>query len=804
MRTAPTTLPPGEGKGSTDQGGAPAPFVQGGGEGVGDVGLAPRTVATSIPMLESARRKIPYSGQIGYWTAGTLVAGILVAAILLISAACAHAQEFDAVVTEQNRKTSSIADEIPDPAERKAFVELFKKRRHEESARMAEAFLAKYPKSWELAEVYAIAAKAYINLGDYSRALVEARQSLQLYPEDPLLLVPVANVQAQMKRWTEAEESAGNALYFLDRFTRPSSVPERDWPRVKQDLQASAYFALGRAKTGEAFDAAPAQAHALLQKAAQHLTQARQLNPRDEEIAYLLGVVDLGLNDSGLASVSFAAVAAQNGPLQERALNHLQKLYAELPQKRPGTFETYVQNLEAKAKELSRVQPRGKSAQARKVPAYAGSKACRPCHANIYAAWTHTGMARMLRPYQPQNVIGDFAVDNKFYGGDETSFEDGQFRTAPGKHRWLFARMVIRHGRHYFETRDNHGGWHNYPVDYTIGSKWEQGYATWLPDGEIQVFPIQYNTLLKKWVNFWSVIDGPGSPRADLHEWGNMAIWTDYQANCAVCHTSQLRNPSGSGFAPKGVAFREPGIDCEMCHGPSARHAAAMMKGQAYAKRPLEPPVNFSKISAQDSVAICAQCHMQSAVRAPGPHGELNYSTSGEFFTRYKSRPYDEFSHLGFYKDGRFRQTSFIVESLMRSQCFRKGNVTCADCHNVHAANAASNPKSLKFPKESNLMCTQCHSAYKDQAVLARHTHHAAGSEGSHCVSCHMPRIMNALLFLARTHRLDDIPNAGNTLRFGQQDSPNACLLCHTQKGARWVKRQLVAWRESPSPSTGR
>lgn len=283
-----------------------------------------------------------------------------------------------------------------------------------------------------------------------------------------------------------------------------------------------------------------------------------------------------------------------------------------------------------------------------------------------------------------------------------------------------------------------------------------------------------------------------------------MAIWTDYQANCAVCHTSQLRNPSGGGFAPKGVAFREPGIDCEMCHGPSARHVAAMMKGQPYSKPPLDPPVDFSKINARDSVAICAQCHMQSAVRVPGPRGELNYSTDGDFFTRYKSRPYDEFSRLGFYKDGRFRQTSFIVESLMRSQCFRKGNVSCVDCHNVHAAGARSNPKSLKFPKESNLMCTQCHGIYKDQTALVRHTHHPVGSEGSRCVSCHMPRIMNALLFMARTHRIDDVPSAENTLRFGQQDSPNACLLCHTHQGAQWVQQRLLAWQENSSPSPGR
>ena len=58
-----------------------------------------------------------------------------------------------------------------------------------------------------------------------------------------------------------------------------------------------------------------------------------------------------------------------------------------------------------------------------------------------------------------------------------------------------------------------------------------------------------------------------------------------------------------------------------------------------------------------------------------------------------------------------------------------------------------------------------------------------------------MPRIMDALLFEARTHQIDDIPNAEMTLRFGQQESPNACLLCHRDKDAHWVEQQLPAWK---------
>jgi predicted CXXCH cytochrome family protein len=329
-------------------------------------------------------------------------------------------------------------------------------------------------------------------------------------------------------------------------------------------------------------------------------------------------------------------------------------------------------------------------------------------------------------------------------------------------------------------------------VDYTIGSKWQQAYATRLPNGQIHVFPLQYNLLHRRWLNFWKIIDSEDSERADVRSFEKFTEATSYQANCAMCHTSQLKNREGRRFEVDNLEFREPGINCEMCHGPSAQHVAAMVAGKPYSKQPLEPPVDFRNISHQDYLAICAQCHMQSAMREPGQHGELNYlSGSREFFQRAKSRPLAEFSRKAFYKDGRFRETTFIVESLERSACFKKGLVTCGHCHDPHSSDSASNPKSLKFLGQPDQMCLQCHARFS--AGIETHTRHPAASEASRCVSCHMPPIMNSLLFKARTHQIDDVPNSEMTLRFGSEESPNACLMCHTAKDALWVKQQLDA-----------
>jgi predicted CXXCH cytochrome family protein len=171
-------------------------------------------------------------------------------------------------------------------------------------------------------------------------------------------------------------------------------------------------------------------------------------------------------------------------------------------------------------------------------------------------------------------------------------------------------------------------------------------------------------------------------------------------------------------------------------------------------------------------------------------------SQSPEFFQRSKSRPLAEFSRKAFYKDGRLRETTFIVESLQRSVCFKKGQVTCGHCHDPHGPDAASNPKSLKFLTQPDQMCLQCHAGLSARIEL--HTRHPVASEASRCISCHMPPIMNSLLFQARTHQIDDVPKSEMTLRFGPEESPNACLMCHTTKDAFWAKQQLHSRVQGP------
>ncbi|MGA7626084.1 MAG: cytochrome c3 family protein [Candidatus Acidiferrales bacterium] len=715
---------------------------------------------------------------------------------MLLTAGTSAAQDIDTVVTNTNRNSSTVADQITDPAERAAFLSLYKHRDPAGMLQAAKSFLQDFPQSAFLFQAYDVAAVSSFDLHHYAAGLDYAQRSLTYLPENPQLLVAVADVEAREGLNDQAIVSARAALDYFDRFGRPGAISERQWPEMKRRSQASANFALGRALLQEAVkDSAAEKRAALLKESEQALSKAIVLNPGDSEIAYTLGLVRLSSGDFLAAAGWFAQVYRQKGDLAPKALEHLQSIFKTLNPSSTGDFESFVQKA-ADSKPREAEQPSAeKSAAPQEMPAYAGSESCRSCHGGIYRNWTSSGMSKMLRPYAPENVIGDFTQNNEFFMGDDAEFIDGKLHVVRGAKRSPFARMEINDGKHYFDIFESDGRWHTYPVDYTIGSKWQQAYATRLPNGQIHVFPIQYSAIDKQWLNYWKVIDSPGSPRADLQSWQKLDQTTSYQAVCAVCHTSQLRNVKGGSFEPENLEFREAGIDCEMCHGPSARHVTSMNSEDDYDKGVLDPPIDFGKISNRDFVAVCSQCHMQSAIRTPGPHGELNYSTTGSFFKRNPIIPFGEFSRKGFYKDGRFRQTTFVVEALERSKCFRLGQVSCGTCHNPHTHDESSNQKALKFRDDPDKMCTGCHAQFQGQVKSAAHTHHTAGTEGSQCVSCHMPKIMDALLFRARTHQIDDIPNPDMTLRFGQSESPNACLQCHTEKSPQWVKQEITIWK---------
>ena len=118
--------------------------------------------------------------------------------------------------------------------------------------------------------------------------------------------------------------------------------------------------------------------------------------------------------------------------------------------------------------------------------------------------------------------------------------------------------------------------------------------------------------------------------------------------------------------------------------------------------------------------------------------------------------------------------------------------VTCANCHDVHGT---ANNADLARPAAT--VCLQCHGPASPNgphtATLEQHTHHRAGSPGSQCVECHMPKI---------AQQIGDVMVRSHTFRFVSPSEterlkvPNACIACHTDKSNSWASEALKSWPE--------
>lgn len=152
--------------------------------------------------------------------------------------------------------------------------------------------------------------------------------------------------------------------------------------------------------------------------------------------------------------------------------------------------------------------------------AYAGSEACKTCHAKQYNNWKNTIHAWMVRPIARgdlKNAKADLTVENA---------------PKPDQYDWAYAI----------------GGWYK-----------EERYTFWDEKGNIIDGEYEYD----KPLNHFSFRKTKGGALSRL-DWFN---------ECANCHAT--------GVNYKERTFAEFNIGCEACHGPSAGHTKEPAKVKA-------------------------------------------------------------------------------------------------------------------------------------------------------------------------------------------------------------------------------
>src|ERR1039458_5285742 len=276
---------------------------------------------------------------------------LLVIAALFSPLAPLAGQVIDTNITTQNRSSSTVADQISDAAERAAFRTLFRQGPHAQRRQQAKSFLAHFPQSAFLFQAYEVAARASFGLEDYDAGLNYARESLTLLPENPLLLVSVADVEAQRHLNDAAISDARDAIEYLDRFSNPATVAPEGWPELKSKLKATANFAQGRTLLEKALALSKGEKRdAVLKDCMASLAEAQMLNPSDLEITYLFGLAQLASGELQPAAGSFDKIYRANGSLASRALENLHSIYKMLPLDSRDTFESFVRQAERQDK----------------------------------------------------------------------------------------------------------------------------------------------------------------------------------------------------------------------------------------------------------------------------------------------------------------------------------------------------------------------------------------------------------------------------------------------------------------------
>jgi predicted CXXCH cytochrome family protein len=394
-------------------------------------------------------------------------------------------------------------------------------------------------------------------------------------------------------------------------------------------------------------------------------------------------------------------------------------------------------------------QPTGATARG-----FVGAQTCATCHQDVHDTWKSARHSKMLQPASAASVKADF------------------FNGAITLHGTRFPLRVSDGA--YFITSSITGREQEHRVQYTLGSRRIQHYLTTIDKGMIVVLPPTWDVQRREWLHNMDIVRPDEDHGTPVQQWNK---------DCVGCHVSEQDNNYQPASGEYATTWRDFGTSCERCHGPGRAHVEAYSRGSNDAAPANASIVRPTRLDPAASSTICAQCH--SLRNAIDPEFQAGRSYYDHFTPRLEYEPRPGLD-VAYWADGRPRRFSNDAIGLWQSECFLRGGATCTSCHkDPHAPDIDRNPQ---LAVTNNALCTGCH-----QAIGARvdaHTRHRAGSAGSSCVECHMPKTVMSIRATMRDHTMS-VPAPENTVAFG---IPNACTECHTDRKAAWAVDALQQW----------
>lgn len=380
---------------------------------------------------------------------------------------------------------------------------------------------------------------------------------------------------------------------------------------------------------------------------------------------------------------------------------------------------------------------------------YAGSTSCRECHEKFYTLWatSHHGLAM-----QPVNA--DFIRSELVPATNEIVVGSASF-------------SVDLAGRRIVET--NPSGKRSYPMEHAMGGKNIYYFLTSLERGKLQVLPAAFDVRSRKWYNTTASMVRHIVPGDAPLEWKDPML--TFNTACYGCHVSQLSKNYDVIADSYRTVWREPGINCETCHGKSAEHVRVCREAPTNTVPVDLKIISMKKMTMTQRDQTCAPCHAKMRPLTD------SFVPGNRFFDHYDLVCLED---NDFYPDGRDLGENYTYTSWLRSPCVQAGKLECMHCHTSSGR--------YRFKDENvNGACLPCH----DERVrnVEAHAHHGKTSVSNVCITCHMPTTQFAGMRRSDHSMLPPAPAA--TLAFG---SPNACGLCHTNSTADWANKIVRGW----------
>jgi len=324
---------------------------------------------------------------------------------------------------------------------------------------------------------------------------------------------------------------------------------------------------------------------------------------------------------------------------------------------------------------------------------FVGSETCMECHADIYN--THLKTAH----FNTAAIADSFNIRGSFKKGINTlDLKDVEF-------------VMTSDGEYFYQNTKIKNRSTEIPpskFDIVIGSGVRgQSYLTWDNDALYQL-QASYYTPTDSWVN------SPGYPNYYDEP-------RPIRDACLKCHITFAKSvepsPNGNRFDKSQMIY---GIDCERCHGPSAKHVVYHRENPEAIESKFT--LNIEGLNRQQRLDLCAQCH--SGPRSIVLKGNSFSYATGEDLDQY-TKNVDQGN-----KEVKFDVHGNQYGLLTRSKCFKQtATMDCSTCHDSHK-------KERGNTTYFNAKCIGCHSK---ETMICSNTNTDNHIMANNCISCHMP-----------------------------------------------------------------